>query len=208
MKFSVIIASYLGDYRNAAKDRELKIVRAVNSVLKQSFQDFEIIIVADGCERTVEIIEQFTDLRVKTYLIDKCKMWSGEPRNAGIDSAKGEYIVYLDIDDLFGEDHLRNIAAGLNGYDWVWFDDVRYNPISKEWFENPCDIRRAGEHGTSNICHKAVLPYRWDHSGYAHDYYFVKHLKQNHNFAKIKGGEYYVCHIPNTGAQSIKGYDL
>ena len=137
MKFSIIIASYLGDYRNAAKDRELKIVRAVNSVLKQSYQDFEIIVVADGCERTVEIMEQFTDLRIKTYLIDKCKMWSGEPRNTGIENAKGEFILYLDIDDLFGGNHLQDIAAGLNGYDWVWFDDVRYNTISGEWFVNP-----------------------------------------------------------------------
>lgn len=119
MRFSIIMASYLGEYRNSAKDRDLKIVRAINSVLKQSFQDFEIIVVADGCERTVEIMEQFTDLRIKTYLIDKCKMWSGGPRNTGIENAKGEFILYLDIDDLLGENHLQNIATGLNSYDWV-----------------------------------------------------------------------------------------
>lgn len=196
MKFSIVCASYLGDYRNAAKDRELKIVRAVNSVLKQSFHDFEIIVIADGCERTVEIMEQFTDRRIKTYLIDKCKMWSGEPRNTGIENAKGEFILYLDIDDLFGIDHLQNIAASLNNYDWVWFDDIRYNTKSDEWYVNPCNINVISQHGTSNICHKRLLPYRWEHSGYAHDYYFIAQLRQNKNFTKIPGGEYCVCHVP------------
>lgn len=196
MRFSIIMASYLGEYRNSAKDRDLKIVRAINSVLKQSFQDFEIIVVADGCERTVEIMEQFTDLRIKTYLIDKCKMWSGGPRNTGIENAKGEFILYLDIDDLLGENHLQNIATGLNSYDWVWFDDVRYNTKSGEWYVNPCNITVISQHGTSNVCHRRDLPYRWEHSGYAHDYYFIAQLRQNKNFTKITGGEYYVCHVP------------
>lgn len=203
IRFSVIIPSYLGEYRTAASDRETKIVRAVNSVINQSLQDFEIIVVADGCERTVELMNP---LPVTTYLIPKAKTWSGVPRNTGIEQANGDYIVYLDIDDLFGENHLKNISEGLKDYDWVWFDDIRYNPRTDEWYQNSCDIRIVGKHGTSNICHKRSLPYRWDHFGYAHDYYFIKHLKQNTNFTKIQGGEYYVCHIPDSTLG--KGYDL
>lgn len=203
MKFTVVIASYLGNYRTAAANREMKIVRAVNSALGQSFQDFEIIVVADGCNRTVELMKPFD--RVRTFLIPKQKPWSGQ-RNRGLDEALGEWIVYLDIDDILGENHLKNINEGLNGYDWVWFDDIRYSPRLGQWYENKCDIRVIGHHGTSNICHKASLPYRWDHKGYAHDYYFIKHLKQNLNYTKIPGGEYYVCHLPNSTLG--KGYDL
>jgi glycosyltransferase involved in cell wall biosynthesis len=206
MRFSVVIASYLGDYRTAAKDRDKKIIRAVNSVLVQSFQDFEVIVVADGCQKTIDVMKQITDSRVSTYLIEKSKTWSGEPRNFGIEKAQGDFIVYLDIDDLYGRHHLQNIDGGIGSRDWVWFDDVRYSSVNDEWYENPCDIRIAGKHGTSNICHKRDLPYRWDHTGYAHDYYFVKHLKQNNNFAKIQGGEYYVCHVPDSTLG--KGYDL
>lgn len=206
MKFSVIIPSFLGPYRTAAIDRNRKIIRAVNSVISQSFHDFEIIVIADGCEKTVEIMKQITDLRVSTHLIQRIKLWAGAPRNAGLEQAKGEYIVYLDIDDLYGKEHLKNIDAGLKDYDWVWFDDVRYNPKSDEWYENPGDMMRAGSCGTSNICHKRLLPYRWDHDGYAHDYYFIKHLRQNTNCAKITGGEYYVCHLPDSTLG--KGYDL
>lgn len=206
MKFSIITPSYLGEYRTAAKDRDKKILRAVDSVLNQTFQDFEMIIIADGCEKTVKIMSEVDDLRLKTFLISKAKLWSGEPRNTGIEHATGEFILYLDIDDVIGEHHLENIAKGLNGYDWVWFDDVRYSVRNNVWYENPCDIQRSGYHGTSNICHKRELPYRWDKNGYAHDYYFISHLRENTNYAKIEGGEYYVCHIPDNTL--MKGYEL
>ena len=203
MKFSVIIASYLGEYRTAAKNRDKKIIRAVNSVLNQTYQDFEIIVTADGCEKTVQIMKKITDPRVTTIKIPKSKLWSGEPRMTGIDNASGEFIIYLDIDDIYGENHLKNIADQVGSHDWVWFDDIRFNPKLNQWYENPCDISQISRHGTSNICHKRVLPIvaKWDHVGYAHDYYFILQLKHNVNYVKIQGGEYYVCHIPG-------GYDV
>lgn len=203
MKFSVIIPSYLGEYRTAAKNRDQKIIRAVNSVLNQTCKDFEVIVIADGCEKTVKIMSEIEG--VSTHLIPKSKLWSGEPRNAGIERAVGDYIVYLDIDDVLGAGHLQNIADQLGTYDWVWFDDIRYSPKQRVWYENPCDITKIGHHGTSNICHRRDLPVKWDYVGYAHDYYFVVGLRAFGNFAKIQGGEYYVCHIPNA---DIGGYDL
>ncbi len=201
---SVVIPSFLGDYPGAAKNRDQKIIRAVSSVLNQSFEDFEVIVIADGCNRTVKVMEQVEDERVSTYLIPKSKTWSGAPRNAGIEVAEGEWIVYLDIDDLYGENHLKNISEQLGSYDWVWYDDIRYSPKQNQWYENPCDITQIGRHGTSNVCHKKDLPVKWDYVGYAHDYYFVLQLRNNGNFAKIKNAEYYVCHIPG-GAGA---YDL
>lgn len=206
MKFSVIIASYLGEYRTAARNRDTKIIRAVNSVLSQSYQDFEVIVIADGCDKTVRVMKQVTDPRVRTIKIPKSKTWSGEPRMAGIEEAQGEWIIYLDIDDLYGENHLQNISTQLSTYDWVWFDDIRFNPKLNEWYENPCDIHQISRHGTSNICHKKVLPFqaKWDYTGYAHDYYFILQLKRNTNYVKVAGGEYYVCHIPGgAGAYDV-----
>lgn len=204
MRFSVIMASTMSDYPTAASNREGKILRAINSVQKQTFLDWELIIIADGCEKTMEIVKDIKDCRVSSGMIPKSKMWSGTPRNEGLLKATGEFITYLDIDDIYGENHLKNIDSQIGFFDWVWFDDVRYSPKLKQWYENPCDINTISKHGTSNVCHKRSLPARWTHVGYAHDYYFVLALKQNKNFAKINGGEYYVCHIPG-GPQ---GYDL
>jgi glycosyltransferase involved in cell wall biosynthesis len=203
MRFSIVMPSYLGMYRTAAKDRDRKIVRAVNSVIGQTFEDWELIVIADGCQKTVDIMKQFEDKRISTYLISKDKIWGGVPRNTGIEQAQGDYILYLDIDDLFGRDHLKNIDKGLNGFDWVYFDDIRFSPKTSQWFDNPCNMQKVGMHGTSNICHKK-LPVRWDKGGYGHDHYFIAYLMKYRNNAKIEGGEYYVCHIPGIR----EGYDV
>ena len=201
MRFSIVIASLLAPYRGAAHDREVKLLRAVASAQQQTFRDFEIIVVADGCQRTIELVEDAVNVR--SFLIERGKLFAGGPRNKGIDEAKGDYIVYLDIDDLYGNEHLAIIDKHLNGHDWVWFNDIRYNG---GWRENFCDIFQVGKHGTSNICHRRDLGVKWNVSGYAHDYHFVRELFKFKNYAKIETPEYYVCHVPGTGRKG--GYEL
>lgn len=193
MKFSVVIPSFLGSYSGAASRRDEKLVRAVQSVLDQTFQDFEIQVVADGCQQTVELMKQFTDERVHVILIPKAPLWDGAPRNIGIDKAEGEFIVYLDIDDCWGENHLQIISDGLKDYDWVFFNDYIYRD---EWIERHCDINRLGQNGTSNICHRKSLGARWAHRGYAHDHHFNQSLMmKSRKYAKISTPEYFVCGI-------------
>ena len=201
MKFSIVIASLLIPYVGSARDKEKKLVRAVASAQNQTFRDFEIIVVADGCEKTMEIIKD--TINVRSFLIPRGKMFSGGPRDKGIEEAQGEYIVYLDIDDIYGLKHLEKINSHLNSYDWVWYNDIRWN---SKWYENHCDIYQIGKHGTSNICHKRSLGVRWDINGYAHDYHFVRKLFKFKNFAKIPTPEYYVAHVPATGRHG--GYDI
>jgi glycosyltransferase involved in cell wall biosynthesis len=54
-KASVIMASFLGDYPNAASNRDKKLIRAVNSFINQSYENKELVIVSDGCTKTYEI---------------------------------------------------------------------------------------------------------------------------------------------------------
>ena len=83
------MASFLGDYRGSASNKEGKIVRAIDSVLCQSFEDFELIVIADGCEKTVDIVRNITDKRIRLFYIEKQTMWSGLVRNTGLEMAKG-----------------------------------------------------------------------------------------------------------------------
>jgi glycosyltransferase involved in cell wall biosynthesis len=196
-KISIVMPSYLGDYQNAAKDRDKKIVRAIRSVYKNTFQDWELILVSDGCEKTASIYEQthgIFDDRLRFFQIERGKLWGGSPRNYGIEQAKGEWITYLDIDDYIGSKHLEIINKGLKG-DWIWYDDLRFSPKTKSFYVNPCELKLS-KCGTSNITHKKGSA-RWSVTGYAHDYHFIQALeKESKKYYKAETPEYYVCHIP------------
>ena len=198
MKFSIIMPSRLQPYPGAASERDRKLIRAIQSCLKQTFSDWEILIIADGCLETIGIVTEFIeDERIKLMKVEHQKLWSGRPRNTGIENAKGEWLTYLDIDDIYGENHLQTINDNLANFDWVWYDDIRYRPRLDYWYENSCDIHVMGRHGTSNITHKRELNVFWDEDGkYAHDFHFVQKLLKFKNGGKIPTPEYYVCHIP------------
>jgi glycosyltransferase involved in cell wall biosynthesis len=191
------MASTLASYLGAASRRDEKIIRAINSVINQTFQDWELIVVADGCQKTVDIVSQYTDPRISVVKIDKRPLWDGAPRNKGIELAKGEFITYLDNDDCLGENHLQIINDNLKDYDWVYYDD--WTLQGSDWLPRHCDIRKIGMNGTSNITHKKSLDMTWAHRGYAHDHYFNEKLRLHLNYGKIPAGEYFVCHMPNGG---------
>ena len=98
MKFSIITPCY-----NAAEF----IRETINSVLAQTYKDFELIIIDDGSsDNSVEIIKSFNDDRIK--LIEQIN--SGKPsvpRNVGINASKGNIICFLDSDDFFHPDKLQ-----------------------------------------------------------------------------------------------------
>ena len=209
-KFSIVMPCYLGAYKQAGSDRERKLVRAVNSVLNQNYgHETELVIVADGCERTQEIIRgayphELSHGVITLLAIPKQRPFSGVVRNKGIEVATGDYIAYLDSDDVMGPNHLATIDDHLNGYDWVFFNDLIWNR-NGQFEERTCTIKQY-DCGTSNIAHQRRMQSRWKaHSGYGRDDWdFITALRhESQNWAKIPTPEYIVCHIP------LKtGYDL
>ncbi|WP_218092952.1 glycosyltransferase [Paenibacillus solanacearum] len=88
--FSVIIPTY---------NRDQYIGRAIESVLKQTYKDFEVIVVDDGStDNTAKVVQSY-DARVR-YVYQK-NSGPSEARNTGIRFAKGTYIAFLDSDDAF-----------------------------------------------------------------------------------------------------------
>ncbi len=84
--------------------------QAVESVLEQSYSDFEIIVVNDAGEPLQEITE--LDSRVR-YLSHKSNSGLAASRNTGIRAARGELLSYLDDDDRFYPDHLGVLVSQL-----------------------------------------------------------------------------------------------
>lgn len=103
---SVIIPAY-----NAARTLEM----TVQSVYGQSLQDFEIIIVDDGSkDNTLEVAQRIaaSDSRIK--VIAQPNSGAAAARNAGIKAAAGEYVAFLDADDLWLPQKLERQIALLN----------------------------------------------------------------------------------------------
>ena len=209
IKFSIIMPSYLGDYSGAAKQREYKIIRAIESVVTQSWTNWELIIVADGCQKTIDVVMEHClkfeyPYDIRLLKVKKQTRWSGI-RNVGLDAATGDYVVYLDIDDMFAAEYLTEIAEEVkDGMDWYFTDDYQF--FGNGFQRNNTNIKRIGQCGTSNIIHKVGMNSRWLRSDYTEDWQFIRQLKaESKKCRRINACGYYICHLPNiTG----KGYDL
>ncbi len=197
LTFSVIMPSYLGRYKGAARHRDKKIVRAINSVINQTYPYWELIVVADGCQQTVDIVRKFTDSRIRGFLIPKQAIWDGSQRNTGISKARGEYIIYLDIDDMYDPDYLKGLSEEMDDrLDWYWMDDIIWDKnIGKlRRQDNALELTRCG---TSSIMHRRDLDIYWGrNSTYLHDWVMIQRLMQNPNHRKLKTAGYCIMHMP------------
>ncbi|GEM_PF-727315 len=89
---------------------------AVESVAKQTFRDFEIVIVDDGSpDNTVEVARQLAARHSDCHIsiVNKPNGGLADARNAGIRAARGQYILPLDCDDKISTDHLAKTVAFL-----------------------------------------------------------------------------------------------
>ena len=89
-------------------NRESMVGRAIESILNQTYRDFEYIIVDNGSDdRSGEIADAYAakDPRIKVLHIEKSNIGTG--RNIGLDAATGEYITFIDDDDTAEPDMLE-----------------------------------------------------------------------------------------------------
>jgi glycosyltransferase involved in cell wall biosynthesis len=116
---------------------ERTILETIASAQKQTFSDFELIVINDGStDRTLEILDNIQDPRLKVFSYSN----GGRAlaRNRGISQAKGEFIAFLDADDLWTSDKLELQLAALEqnpkaGLAYSWTCNMGEN---KEWFSS------------------------------------------------------------------------
>ncbi len=98
--FTVAIPMYNG---------EKYIARTIDSVLGQSFEDYEIIVVNDGsADSGPQIVAQYAEKDSRIAMIEKENGGVSSARNCAISNAKGRYIFFLDSDDTMWDDALAN----------------------------------------------------------------------------------------------------
>lgn len=102
--FSIVIPTY---------NRGNLIDETIKSVLKQTYQNYEIIIVDDGStDNTQQLINTFSDKRIKYY--KKNNEERSIARNFGLNKAKGNYVYLLDSDDIIYSHHLKTAFEFIN----------------------------------------------------------------------------------------------
>lgn len=86
---------------------ESTIAQAIDSALNQD-TDVEIIVINDcSPDNTDEVMKRYCDNPVVTYLKNEANLGAAETRNRGVKAAKGEYIAFLDADDIWEKDKLK-----------------------------------------------------------------------------------------------------
>ncbi|MBQ2969065.1 MAG: glycosyltransferase family 2 protein [Bacteroidaceae bacterium] len=104
MKFSVIIPVF---------NKADTIPTSLNSVFAQTYRDFEIIVVNDGSTDNIQqVLSQYEGLVV----INQENAGVSAARNAGINKAQGEYLCFLDADDIYFPNHLAVLNELINKY--------------------------------------------------------------------------------------------
>lgn len=99
IKFSIIIPCY---------NIEKYISKTLESVLNQTYQNFEIILINDGSkDNTGKILDDYSKKDKKIKVIHKINEGVSQARNIGIENAAGEYIYFLDGDDLIENNLLK-----------------------------------------------------------------------------------------------------
>jgi glycosyltransferase involved in cell wall biosynthesis len=203
MKISVVMASFLGMPQRTNLD--LKFKRAVNSFLNQSYEDKELLIISDGCEKTIQLYSEFFGEKenVKLIPIPKQPYYSGIMRNIAFQIAEGDMITYLDSDDVLGKDHLNIIKNqfDFDKMDWCYYND--YLVLNKEFTKLQTRVvdPRWSSIGTSSVAHKhpRLLKngefLKWQ-TGYSHDFVFVMKLASlGYRFKKLETSpQYLVAH--------------
>ena len=110
-------------------NREKTIQDSLKSILNQSCQDFEIIVVDDcSVDNTKEKILELQDSRIHYYRMEK-NSGAGGARNEGLRRAKGDYIAFHDSDDVMRKDKLATDLQFLmdNDYDGVYSQLERFD---------------------------------------------------------------------------------
>lgn len=120
MKFSIIIPVY---------NVEKYLPVCIESIVKQTYTDFEVILVDDGStDSSPDLCDKYADECGSIHVIHQSNKGLSSARNNGVKKATGEYILFLDSDDYYSDvnclEKIQRVADGCDivAYNWASFD--------------------------------------------------------------------------------------
>ncbi|MBE9192478.1 glycosyltransferase family 2 protein [Gloeocapsopsis crepidinum LEGE 06123] len=186
MKVTVIIPVY---------KVEKYIAETVRSVLQQTYSDFELLLVDDGSpDASVEVCQNICDPRIK--ILRQHNQGPAAARNLGIRHAQGEYIAFIDGDDLWLpqklEKHLEHLhnspAVGVSFSRSAFIDEAGHSlnsyqmPVLRDINPNSIVLCNPVGNGSAPVVRRAVLEaikFECDRNGTTEDCYFDPQLHRS-----------------------------
>lgn len=121
---SVVIPTY--NWSNVLK-------LAIKSVLWQTYQNFEIVVIGDACtDDSEEVAKSFNDPRIKWFNLEKNSGSQSIPNNFGIEKANGEWIAHLGHDDIWHPNHLEFLLNSSSEADFRYSAGCYIGPDNEE----------------------------------------------------------------------------
>lgn len=125
--------------------------RCINSILSQTFTDFELLLIDDGStDKSGEICDEYAqnDMRIKVF--HKQNEGVSAARNLGIDKACGEWIIFMDSDDYFLNNAFNLFIDSTNRYDV-------HIVVSNFFIEKGHKRKKYSRHGKTGIVHNVYF---------------------------------------------------
>ena len=124
-----------------AFNAEDTILESINSVINQTYENWELIVINDGSsDNTINVVQEIKDGRIK--LITQKNKGVAEARNKGIDCSSGDYIAFLDSDDIWHHkklelqlDFFNTNQVDLLHTDFYYFTNTINDKIYKKYIE-------------------------------------------------------------------------
>lgn len=147
-RFSVIVPIY---------NTETYLDKCLDSVIGQSYDDYEVVCVDDGStDGSADILQRYAAQEPRIRIIRQENHGIGSARNTGLRAAKGDYILFLDSDDWLEADTLQTLVCHTDGNDMVCFGGRRYFNQEQQYEASDPMVAEATTTGWDYYCHHAL----------------------------------------------------
>lgn len=138
---------------------EKYIEECLDSLLRQTYSDFEIICVDDGStDCSLEILREYEKRDSRVAVLTQRNQYAGVARNTGMERAKGKYLLFLDADDFFSENLLEQVVREAEKeqteilvFDAYRYDNLHQKVMSDAWIFLMADIFGEGIKAATDI---------------------------------------------------------
>ena len=102
--------------------------KCLDSILKQTYSNIEVILVNDGsCDNSLEILREYEKKYKNIHVYSWDNHGASASRNYGIEKSRGDYILFIDSDDWVDNDYVEKLVDGIGNNDFVVSGYQRYN---------------------------------------------------------------------------------